>query len=66
MGVRFDFRMPGSLDFTGLLENSILIAVANEKDLNHVPLTPFCAGFMPFYAVLRHFFISFTYPAIRA
>ena len=40
MGVRFDFRVPGSLDFTGLLENSILIAVAYEKYANHKKFPP--------------------------
>ena len=38
MGVRFDFRVPDSLDFTGLLENSILIAVADKKHRNGVHL----------------------------
>ena len=43
MGVRFDFRVPESLDFAGFLENSILIAVADEKHSNGFHLSiSFC------------------------
>ena len=40
MGVRFDFRVTGSIDYTGLLENSILIAVADEKYPKHYNSPP--------------------------